>query len=71
MAFNKIKSGVARLKEINALQKQAKEQSQVLQRAIDENQKDLEEVKRDIKRYQFKMQAPLNRIQETLSTMKK
>ncbi|MBS9335889.1 hypothetical protein [Fructobacillus papyrifericola] len=71
MAFNKVKNGIARLKEINALQKQAKDQAEVLKRALSENQKDLEEVQRDVKRYQFKIQGPLARIQETLAQMKK
>ncbi|MBS9334790.1 hypothetical protein LQZ24_01890 [Fructobacillus sp. M1-13] len=67
MAFENVKRIITQLKEINALQKQAKKQGATLQRAIKDSQKDIEAIKRDVNRYQFKIKGPLARIQETLA----
>ncbi|MDD9139183.1 hypothetical protein H7198_06150 [Fructobacillus sp. CRL 2054] len=71
MAMTGMKRMIARFKEINTLQKRAKFQTAVLKKAVEGSKKDVADIQRDVKRFTFKNQAQIDRINETLAKHKK
>ncbi|CAK1225950.1 hypothetical protein [Fructobacillus fructosus] len=70
MAFERIKQKIEHLQEINQLRKKAQQQADVLKADLQANQQDIEDIKRDVARYNFKNAAPLARINDKLSKYK-
>lgn len=69
MAFTKVKETWADIKKIVQLSHRAQKQVQVLQASLAENQKDLAELSRHVKKIQYQNQAHFDRIAEVREKM--